>query len=276
MSSLPRWNALPRPLVMGVLNVTPDSFSDGGKFLSLAAAVERAFQMVGEGADLIDVGGESTRPGSEPVEAAEELRRVLPVIERLAGRVGVPLAVDTYKSEVAAAAVRAGAAIVNDVSGGRLDPEMAWTVAETKAHWILGHLRGTPREMQQDPVYKDVVAEVGDELMALAAVAEEKGVSRDAILVDPGIGFGKTLDHNLSLLKHLDELVARGRPVCIGTSRKGFLGKLLGGAPPEDRLEGSAATAALAVAAGVALIRVHDVKSIARVVSVAAAVTNAR
>ena len=274
--SLPRWNALPRPLVMGVLNVTPDSFSDGGKFSSPAAAVERAFQMVGEGADLLDIGGESTRPGSDPVSADEELRRVLPVIERLAGRVGVPLSIDTCKSEVAAAAVKAGASLVNDISGGRLDPEMAWTVAETRAHWILGHLRGTPKDMQQDPVYKDVVAEVGDELMALAAVAEEKGVPADAILVDPGIGFGKTLDHNLSLLKHLDELVARGRPVCVGTSRKGFLGKLVGGAPPEDRLEGTAATAALAVAAGVAVVRAHDVKAISRVVAVAAAVTNAR
>lgn len=274
--SLPRWNSLPRPLVMGVLNVTPDSFSDGGKFSTPSAAVDRAFQMVGEGADLLDVGGESTRPGSDPVSAEEELRRVLPVIERLAGRVGVPISIDTCKSEVAAAAVKAGAAIVNDVSGGRLDPEMAWTVAETRAHWILGHLRGTPKDMQQDPVYTDVVAEVGDELMALAAVAEEKGVAADAILVDPGIGFGKSLEHNLSLLKHLDELVARRRPVCIGTSRKGFLGKLLGGAPPEDRLEGTAATTALAVAAGVAIIRAHDVKAISRVVAVAAAVTNAR
>lgn len=274
--SLPRWNALPRPLVMGVLNVTPDSFSDGAKFSSPAAAVDRAFQMVGEGADLLDIGGESTRPGAEPVSADEELRRVLPVIERLAGRVGVPLSIDTYKAEVAAAAVRAGASIVNDVSGGRLDPEMAWTVAESKAHWILGHMRGTPKDMQQDPVYKDVVAEVGDELMALAAVAEEKGVPSDTILVDPGIGFGKTLSHNLSLLKHLDELVGRGRPVCVGTSRKGFLGKLLGGAPPEDRVEGTAATAALAVAAGASIVRAHDVKAIARVVAVAAAVTNAR
>jgi len=274
--SLPRWNALPRPLVMGVLNVTPDSFSDGGRFLTAAAAVERAFQMVGEGADLLDVGGESTRPGSEPVDAAEELRRVLPVIERLAGRVGVPLSIDTTKSDVAGAAIKAGAAIVNDISGGKLDPEMAYVVAETKAHWILGHIRGTPRDMMDNPVYGDVVAEVGDELMALAASAEEKGVPGDVILVDPGIGFGKTLDHNLSLLKHLDELVGRGRPVCVGTSRKGFLGKLLGGAPPEDRVEGTAATAALAVSAGVSIVRVHDVKAMARVVAVAAAVANAR
>lgn len=273
---LPRWNALPRPLVMGVLNVTPDSFSDGGRFAKPAQAVERAFQLVGEGADLLDVGGESTRPGSEPVTVEEELARVIPVIERLAGRVGVPLSIDTTKSDVAAAAIKAGAEIVNDISGGKLDPEMAYVVAETKAHWILGHIRGTPRDMQDNPVYGDVVAEVGDELMGLAAVAEEKGVARDAILVDPGIGFGKTLDHNLSLLRHLDELVAKGRPVCVGTSRKGFLGKLLGGAPPEDRLEGTAATAALAVAAGVAVIRAHDVKAIARVVSVAAAVSNAR
>ena len=273
---LPRWNSLPRPLVMGVLNVTPDSFSDGGRFATAAAAVERAFQMVGEGADLVDLGGESTRPGSEPVDAEEELRRVLPVIERLAGRLGVPLSVDTTKSEVAAAAVKAGVEIVNDVSGGKLDPEMAYVVAETRAHWILGHIRGTPKDMQEDPVYRDVVAEVGDELMALAAVAEEKGVPQDAILVDPGIGFGKTLDHNLSLLKHLDDLVGRGRPVCVGTSRKGFLGKLLGGAPPEDRLEGTAATVALAVAAGVSIVRVHDVKAMARVAAVAAAVANAR
>ncbi len=272
---LPRWNALPRPLVMGVLNVTPDSFSDGGAFSSPVAAIERARQMVEEGADLIDVGGESTRPGSDPVSAEEECRRVLPVVEALAGRIGVPISIDTYKAEVAAAAVAMGAEIVNDVSGGGLDPEMLPLLAETDKTIIIGHLRGTPKAMLEASPYADVVAEVADELEAAAARAEEAGVAAARILVDPGIGFGKRLPQNLSLLKHLPELVARGRPVVIGTSRKRFLGELLDGAPPHDRLEGTAATTALAVAAGVAVVRVHDVRAMARVVRVAAAVAGA-
>lgn len=272
---LPRWNALTRPLVMGVLNVTPDSFSDGGKWNDPAAAEERARRMVEEGADLIDLGGESTRPGSDPVEVEEEKRRVLPVLERIAGKVGVPISIDTYKADTAAAALAAGAQIVNDVSGGRLDPEIVAVAADKGAPIILGHLRGSPKDMMDAPRFTDVVAEVADELEANAVRAEEAGVSRERVLVDPGIGFGKALADNLKLLKHLGELVARGRPVVVGTSRKKFIGTLLDGAPPEDRLEGTAASTALAVAAGVSVVRVHDVKAISRVVRVAAAIVNA-
>lgn len=273
---LPRWNALPRTLVMGVLNVTPDSFSDGGKFFKAADAIEKARAMVAEGADLLDLGGESTRPGAEAVTAEEEKRRTLPVLEAIAGKIGVPISIDTYKAETAAAALAAGAEIVNDISGGRMDPEMLALVAERGVPIVLGHIRGTPKDMQDRPVYRDVVAEVGDELEAAAARAEEAGIAPASILVDPGIGFGKTLEHNLSLLKHLDDLVARGRPVVVGTSRKKFVGTLLDGAPPEDRVEGTAATTALAVAAGVAVVRVHDVKAMARVVRVAAAIAAAK
>jgi dihydropteroate synthase len=261
---------------MGVLNVTPDSFSDGGKFFKASDAIDRARAMVAEGADLLDLGGESTRPGAEAVTAEEEKRRILPVLEAIAGKIGVPISIDTYKAETAAAALAAGAEIVNDISGGRMDPEMLALVAERGVPIVLGHIRGTPKDMQDRPVYRDVVAEVGDELEAAAARAEEAGIEKGAILVDPGIGFGKTLEHNLSLLKHLDDLVARGRPVVVGTSRKKFVGTLLDGAPPEDRVEGTAATTALAVAAGVAVVRVHDVKAMARVVRVAAAISAAK
>lgn len=270
-----RWSSLTRPLVMGVLNVTPDSFSDGGAWLRPQDAIDRAWRLVADGADLLDIGGESTRPGSEPVTAEEEKRRVLPVIAALAGKIGVPLSIDTYKAETAAAAIAAGAEIVNDISGGRMDMEMFDLVAEKEVDVILGHIRGTPKDMMESPSYGDVVAEVGDELASAAASAEAHGIASGRILVDPGIGFGKTLEHNLSLLKHLDE-IGRGRPVVVGTSRKKFIGALLGGAAPDDRIEGTAATTALAVASGVAMIRVHDVKQMARVVRVAAAIRAAR
>lgn len=241
---------------MGVLNVTPDSFSDGGMWLDPSAALAHARQMAAEGADVIDVGGESTRPGATPVDAAEEMRRVLPVIEALAGEVTV--SIDTRKEEVARAAVSAGAAIINDVSAG------LWPVAaETGAGWVAMHMRAEPADMQRHASYEDVVSEVHDYLVTRAAAAAEAGV-RD-IWIDPGIGFAKTADHNLSLLKHLDRLVASGWPVLIGTSRKTFLGRLAAGPgedplPPDHRLEGSVATAAWAVLAGVDMVRVHDVR----------------
>jgi dihydropteroate synthase len=269
---LPRFRSLPRPLVMGVLNVTPDSFSDGGKYFRAEDAIERARQMVADGADLIDLGGESTRPGSDPVTADEELRRVLPVLEAIAGKIGVPISIDTYKSDVAGAALAAGAEIVNDISGGRMDPEMLALVAEKDVPIILGHIRGTPRYMQERPQYRDVVAEVADELEESAVKAIELGLSPDHVLVDPGIGFGKLLEHNLALLKHLGEIVERGRPVVVGVSRKKFIGTLLDNAAPDDRIEGTAAATALCVSAGAAVIRVHDVKQMARVVKVAAAI----
>ena len=235
---------------MGVLNVTPDSFSDGGHFLDHDAAVAHALRLVAEGADVVDVGGESTRPGAEPVPVAEERRRVVPVVEALRGRVTV--SVDTRHREVAEAAVAAGAAIINDISAS------LWPVAaEAGVGWVAMHMQGDPRTMQVAPRYDDVVGEVRDHLVDRAERALGAGVAQ--VWIDPGIGFGKTLEHNLSLLRHLDVLVATGHPVLVGTSRKGFLGSMAGGAAPLDRLEGSLATAVWAAVAGVAMIRVHDV-----------------
>jgi dihydropteroate synthase len=238
------------PLVMGVLNVTPDSFSDGGLFLDTDAAVAHGLAMLEQGADLIDVGGESTRPGAEPVDEAEEMRRVMPVIEALAPHARV--SIDTGKAVVARAAVDAGATLVNDVTASL--HEMA---AQAGVGWVAMHMQGTPRTMQAGPHYKDVVTEVRDFLVAKAEAAVKAGVRE--VWIDPGIGFGKTVLHNLSLLRHLPALAASGYPVLTGTSRKSFLGALAGGAPVDDRLEGSLATAVYAMAHGVQMVRVHDV-----------------
>ncbi|HVC70095.1 MAG TPA: dihydropteroate synthase [Acidimicrobiales bacterium] len=244
-----------RPLVMGVLNVTPDSFSDGGRYLDPDRAIERGLAMVAEGADLVDVGGESSRPGAEPVSEAEERRRVLPVIDGLAPHVRV--SVDTVKPGVAEAAVAAGATLVNDISAA------LWPVAAaTGAGWVAMHMRGTPETMQGDPLYDDVVTEVHSFVLERARRATEAGVSE--VWVDPGIGFGKTVDHNLTLLRHVGELAAAGYPVLVGTSRKSFLGRLsasAGGrpAPVEDRLAASLSTATWAMLNGTAMVRVHDV-----------------
>jgi dihydropteroate synthase len=232
---------------MGVLNVTPDSFSDGGRWLDPAAAVEHGLQMVREGADVIDVGGESTRPGAEPVDAGEELRRVIPVVEALAPHTRV--SIDTRKAEVAEAALAAGATLLNDVSAG-----LAPVARAAGAGWVAMHMRGDPRTMQEDPSYGDVVAEVTAFLVERADAA---GV--EEVWIDPGIGFGKTMEHNLSLLAHLDALVATGYPVVVGASRKSFLGRLTDGAGPDDRVEASVATAAWALSQGAAMVRVHDV-----------------
>jgi dihydropteroate synthase len=240
-----------RPLVMGVLNVTPDSFSDGGRFLDPEAAVAHGLRLVAEGADLVDVGGESTRPGASPVPPDVERARVVPVVEALAGRVRV--SVDTRHREVAEAAVDAGATLINDVSAS------LWPVAaEAGVGWVAMHMRGTPETMQQDPRYDDVVAEVTDFLAARAAEAVEGGVGE--VWIDPGIGFGKTVRHNLALLAGVRSLVATGHPVLVGTSRKGFLGTLLDASSPEDRLEGSLATAVWALSQGAGMVRVHDVR----------------
>jgi dihydropteroate synthase len=232
---------------MGVLNVTPDSFSDGGRWLDAGAAVEQGLRMVEEGADIIDVGGESTRPGAEPVDAGEELRRVLPVVEALAPHTRV--SIDTRKAEVAEAALAAGATLLNDVSA-----TLAPVARAAGAGWVAMHMRGEPRTMQEDPTYGDVVAEVK---AFLVERAEQAGV--DEVWIDPGIGFGKTMEHNLTLLAHLDQLVGTGYPVVVGTSRMAFLGKLTGGAPADDRVEGSVATAAWALSQGARMVRVHDV-----------------
>jgi dihydropteroate synthase len=262
------------PVIMGVVNVTPDSFSDGGLFLDADAAVEQGRRLAVEGAHILDVGGESTRPGAEPVAEEEELRRVLPVIERLADDAGAPdvrISIDTTKSAVAAAALDAGAGIVNDVSAFRFDPALAGLVAESEVDCCLMHMLGEPRTMQQDPRYEDVVSEVKVFLEERLAFAVGEGIAEERVWLDPGIGFGKTVEHNLELLRRLDEIVAIGRPVVIGTSRKSFLGKLAGGRDEGERLPGTIATNVLAFERGATVFRVHDVAPNADALAVAAA-----
>jgi len=252
-----------RTLVMGVLNVTPDSFSDGGQFFSFDQAIARAEQMIAEGADIIDIGGESTRPGSEFVSEEEELRRVIPIIERLATKGSIPISIDTTKSSVARAALTAGAEIVNDISGLRFDPTIADEVAAPGAGLVLMHSRGTPKDMQQLPPVEDIMSEVISGLRESIAVARQRGVAAESIAIDPGIGFGKTVAQNLELIAKLDQLV-RGFPdfpILIGTSRKSFIGKLLGDAPADARLHGTIATVVASVLNGAHIVRVHDVKS---------------
>ena len=247
---------------MGVLNVTPDSFSDGGRWLDPEAAVAHGLEMVGEGADVVDVGGESTRPGAGEVPAEEERRRVVPVVERLVPHVRV--SIDTRKAEVAHAALAAGATILNDVSASLHE-----VAAAHGAGWVAMHMRGTPATMQQEATYDDVVAEVGEFLVERAEAAAAAGVGE--VWIDPGIGFAKTVEHNLRLLRHLDRLVETGFPVLVGVSRKSFIGTLTGGAPVDDRLEGSLAAAVWALAQGAAMVRVHDVQPTVQAVRVVAA-----
>jgi dihydropteroate synthase len=262
--------SLGRALVMGILNVTPDSFSDGGRYLDVPGAVAHGRRLVAEGADLVDVGGESTRPGAAGVDTAEETRRVIPVVEALAGE-GVVVSVDTSKPEVARRAVEAGAEIVNDVTGLG-EPAMREVVAASGAGVVVMHMQGTPRTMQEDPRYVDVVAEVEAFLLARAASAREAGVEPACIALDPGIGFGKGLRHNLVLLRDLARLASHGLPVLVGTSRKGFLGRLTGVDSPELRDGSTAVTVALAVERGASVVRVHDPRSAREAVAVAEAI----
>jgi dihydropteroate synthase len=262
-----------RTLVMGILNVTPDSFSDGGEFLDADRAVEHGRQMVEDGADIVDVGGESTRPGSDPISANVERDRVLPVIERLAKELDVPISIDTMKPEVAVEALKAGASIVNDVSGAR-DPAMFEVVRDTRAGLVLMHMLGDPKTMQKEPQYDDVVREVHAHLRDRLLAAVRAGIEKDHLAVDPGIGFGKTSDHNLTLLKHCFAFRDLAVPVAFGTSRKAFIGHLLD-AEPDDRLEGTAATVAWLASRGVHIVRVHDVREMSRVVRVIDAIRNA-
>jgi dihydropteroate synthase len=255
---------------MGVVNVTPDSFSDGGLYLDPGAAVRHGLELADEGAAILDVGGESTRPGADPVDAAEETRRVVPVVERLAAA-GLRVSIDTTKVAVAEAALDAGAAIVNDVSAFRFSPELAGLVADRGVHCCLMHMLGEPRTMQDDPRYEDVVADVKAFLEERLAFATAEGVPEDRVWLDPGIGFGKTVEHNLELLRRLGEIVAIGRPVVVGTSRKSFLGKLAGGRPEGERLPGTIATNVLALERGASIFRVHDVAPVADALTVAAA-----
>jgi dihydropteroate synthase len=257
---------------MGVVNVTPDSFSDGGEFLDPDAAVAHGLELAADGAAILDIGGESTRPGADPVPEDEELRRTIPVIEGLAAETdGWEISIDTTKAAVAEAALEAGASIVNDVSAFRFDPAMAGLVAGRGATCCLMHLLGEPRTMQADPRYGDVVSDVKAFLEERLSFAVSEGVNEERVWLDPGIGFGKTVDHNLELLRRLGEIVAIGRPVVIGTSRKSFLGKLTGGRGEADRLPGTIATNVMALERGARVFRVHDVAELADALAVAAA-----
>jgi dihydropteroate synthase len=247
-------------LIMGVLNVTPDSFSDGGEFLTTDKATERGLQMAAEGAHIIDVGGESTHPGSQPVTTDEELRRVIPVIENLSGKLDVPISIDTSKAEVARAAIEAGAAIVNDVTGGQGDEQMLPLVAETKSGFIFMHMQGTPRTMQVQPRYMDVVGEISEFFRQQYARAIGLNIDPMAIAFDPGIGFGKTVEHNLEVLAQLERLRVYDRPLVVGVSRKSFLGKLIGSPDMSDRRIPGLALTTLLRARGADVLRVHDVK----------------
>lgn len=257
-----------RTAVMGIVNVTPDSFSDGGRYFDAERAVAHGERMAHEGADLIDIGGESTRPGARPVPAEDEIARVIPVIRGLRRKISLPISIDTMKSKVARAALDEGADVINDISAFGFDAAMASLAAAEKVPVALMHMQGTPRTMQQSPSYGDVVEEVRTYLHSRMQFAVESGVETERIVIDPGIGFGKNLEHNLALLRGLAALTALGRPVLVGTSRKTFLGKLLDAAP-EERLEGSLAAAVAAVLAGANIIRVHDVKEAVRAVRIA-------
>ena len=265
--------------LMGIVNVTPDSFSDGGRFLQPGAAIEHSLRLIGEGADILDVGGESTRPGAEPVAAEAELERVQPVIEGLAAAgTGVQISIDTSKATVASASLHAGASLVNDVSAFRADPQMAAVVADSDAECCLMHMLGEPRTMQQDPRYEDVLDEVKAFLEQRLAFAVSEGVSERRVLLDPGIGFGKTVEHNLELLRRLDELSSLGRPLVIGTSRKSFLAAIAGGGEggPAARLAGTVASNVLALERGASVFRVHDVAPVREALAVAAATLGGR
>lgn len=265
-----------RTLVMGILNVTPDSFSDGGKFLDVNAAVARALEIESAGADLIDIGGESTRPGSEPISAEEELRRVIPVLEALRGKLNIPVSIDTMKPEVAEAAVGAGAQILNDVSGLRAGPGMAEVARRRKMPLILMHMRGEPRTMQQQPFARNTLRDVTSGLRRALAMARRAGAPKSQIVLDPGLGFGKSTAQNYELLAQLSQLARLGCPLLVGPSRKKFIGHVLGGVPSNDRVWGTAATVAAAILAGAHIVRVHDVAEIVQVARVTDAILDPR
>lgn len=262
--------------IMGILNVTPDSFSDGGVHFDKPAAIDSAFQMIEDGADVIDIGGESTRPGADPVPLDEELRRVIPVIEALSSKVNIPLSIDTYKAEVARNALAAGASIVNDISGLRFDPDMPEVVADHEVPVVVMHIKGTPRDMQVDPVYDALIPEIMGYLRESIELAEKAGVDRDMIIIDPGIGFGKTFSHNLEIINNLDRFTTLGTPLLVGPSRKAFIGRILGDAPAGERVEGTAAAVAVSIMKGADIVRVHDVKEMAKAAKVADAIKRQR
>jgi dihydropteroate synthase len=268
-----------RTLVMGVLNITPDSFSDGGEYLDSAAAIARALQIEKDGADILDIGGESTRPGATPISTEEELRRILPVIEVLRGKLRIPMSVDTRRADVAEAALRAGAEIVNDVSALRTDPRLAEVARRARAPLILMHMRGTPQTMQRGPFARDVIRDVMDGLREAVRRAKRAGLAKTQLLLDPGIGFGKKHEQNFEILARLPELARLDCPIVVGTSRKAFLGKALAGpdgpsAQPGERLLGTAATVTASILGGAHIVRVHDVADMVRVTRVADAIAN--
>lgn len=271
------WLAHPprRTLVMGVVNVTPDSFSDGGMYLDASRAIDAAKQMIDDGADLIDIGGESTRPGAQRVLAHEQIRRVVPVIKAIAP-LGITLSIDTTLAEVASAALDAGAGVVNDISAGTEDAGIAPVVASRGCPVVLMHMQGTPATMQANPTYADVVEEVRTYLLARAAAFVQAGVARSKIILDPGIGFGKTLQHNLQLLKHVPKFVETGYPILIGTSRKGFIGKILDLPDPATRVHGTAATVAWSVIHGAGIVRVHEVRAMRQTVTMLESISDFR
>lgn len=259
------YDLVSRTHIMGILNVTPDSFSDGGKFYDINLAFEHGQKLAEDGADFIDIGGESTRPGSEPVSAIEEIHRVVPVIEALVKNVSVPISIDTYKSDVAEAALQAGAVIVNDISAMTLDPKMNSVVAKHRASVVLMHIKGAPKIMQENPTYEDVTKDVKKFLQERLLSAREMGIEQ--IILDPGIGFGKKFEHNIQLFRELKSFASLGYPILVGPSRKSFLGAILN-LPPSERLEGTAAAVTASILNGANIIRVHDVKEMKRVAMV--------
>jgi len=261
-----------RTCIMGILNVTPDSFSDGGRYFSENDAVTQALRMEEEGADIIDIGGESTRPGAVKVSVREEIKRVTPVIEELAKRVKVPISVDTYKSEVADASIKAGASIINDISGLRFDPAMAEVAAEHEVPVVIMHIKGTPRNMQKNPLYKSLISEIIDYLREGIIKAKKSGVAEDRIIIDPGIGFGKTVEHNLEIINRLSEFEGLEKPILLGHSRKSFIGKVLDGVTAGDRVDGTAAVTAIGIINGANIVRVHDVREMVNVARIADAI----
>ncbi|MEW6067587.1 MAG: dihydropteroate synthase [Nitrospirota bacterium] len=262
--------------IMGILNVTPDSFSDGGLYFDKSTAVRRAIEMVEEGADIIDIGGESTRPGSEPVTIEEELRRTIPVIEEIVKEINIPISIDTYKADVAKRAIDAGASIINDISGLRFDPMMPDIASEYKVPIVIMHIKGTPRHMQKSPYYEALIPEIMDYLREGIRLALESGIPEDKIIIDPGIGFGKTFEHNLEIINRLGEFTFLEKPLLIGVSRKAFIGRILGDVPVTERLEGTAAAAAIAIMNGANIVRIHNVKEMVRVAKVTDAIKNIR
>ena len=261
------WSCGEETGIMGIINVTPDSFSDGGKYANVEAAVMRAKQMVADGADIIDIGGESSRPGAEPITANEECRRVIPVVQALAEQFQIPISVDTYKAKVAREALSAGACVINDITALHGDPNMCQIVADAQAGVILMHMQGVPATMQKTPTYQNVVAEVHAWLTEVASQAVDRGIDSSRIMIDPGIGFGKTFDHNLEILRHLIRFRGIGYPMLVGVSRKKFIGRILD-LPVHQREEGTAATVAWSIINGANVVRVHDVAKMKQVAQV--------